>query len=426
MNEKENAVANVIWQIVSNVVGGTANMGNLYKELNDKFDCKIVFNNDSVDDSTIYTKMYEELVKNTYDIDREVEEISRLYVELQGLAEAGYDVDLEFISMSRLYESMTGKKIDISSMTLSEIAEVNKYVKVTNNLVKGTKFISATGDVTTIVSLIPTVCKAVNLINEGKEDEAGKVLRDWGFTTLGSSVAPLIMMKVIAGIAVVNPLVTVTALIFAGFLGGVIGDFASDIFDDVFGLYDDAGAYTYPVDPLILDLDGDGIETISVEDGVNFDFDNNGFAEKTGWVGADDGLLVRDIDGNGQIDNGSELFGDMTSMEEDVASHGFEALQQFDTNGDNVIDQLDAVYSELRVWKDANQNGQVDEGELLTLEELGIAGLNLSYENIDVRDENGNSHIQTSTYIKADGSLGILEDVWFDKNLLMRMFIYCK
>ena len=61
--------------------------------------------------------------------------------------------------------------------------------------------------------------------------------------------------------------------------------------------------------PLIVDLDGDGIETVGVSEGVYFDHDGNGFAEKSGWVGKDDGILVRDINNNGTIDNGTELFG---------------------------------------------------------------------------------------------------------------------
>ena len=61
--------------------------------------------------------------------------------------------------------------------------------------------------------------------------------------------------------------------------------------------------------PLVLDLDGDGVETTSVENGTHFDHDGNDFAEKSGWVGSDDGLLVRDINGNGVIDDGTELFG---------------------------------------------------------------------------------------------------------------------
>ncbi|WP_296645077.1 hypothetical protein [Roseinatronobacter sp.] len=78
----------------------------------------------------------------------------------------------------------------------------------------------------------------------------------------------------------------------------------------------------------------------------------DGFAEATGWVAADDGLLVLDVNGNGRIDNGSELFGDQTGH-----AHGFLALAQHDDNGDGVIDEADTVYGQLRIWQDLNQDG---------------------------------------------------------------------
>jgi hypothetical protein len=67
-----------------------------------------------------------------------------------------------------------------------------------------------------------------------------------------------------------------------------------------------------PGSPLVLDLDGDGVETTSKSGLTYFDHDRNGFAERTGWAGSDDGLLVRDLNKNGQIDDGGELFGDNT------------------------------------------------------------------------------------------------------------------
>ena len=67
-------------------------------------------------------------------------------------------------------------------------------------------------------------------------------------------------------------------------------------------------------DPLIIDLDRDGVFTKSKENGVYFDFDGDGFKEKTAWVDDGDGLLVLDRNGNGVIDNGSELFGDKTVL----------------------------------------------------------------------------------------------------------------
>ena len=122
--------------------------------------------------------------------------------------------------------------------------------------------------------------------------------------------------------------------------------------------------------PLVIDLDGNGVETTTEEDGVYFDHDNNGFAEKTAWVGKDDGLLVRDINNNGQIDDGTELFGNNTVLSNgQKATNGFEALKDLDSNNDNVFDSSDTAWNQVKVWKDANQNGEVDEEELLTLEQ---------------------------------------------------------
>ena len=112
--------------------------------------------------------------------------------------------------------------------------------------------------------------------------------------------------------------------------------------------------------PLAIDLDGDGVETVSVDNGVYFDHDGNGFAEKTGWISSDDALLVRDINENGQIDNGSELFGDQTILSNgEKAANGFEALADLDSNRDGVFDGDDEAFGEIKVWQDFNQNGVV-------------------------------------------------------------------
>ena len=108
-----------------------------------------------------------------------------------------------------------------------------------------------------------------------------------------------------------------------------------------------------PTSPLVLDLDGDGIELTSVDGATAFfDVGIDGFAEATGWVAADDGLLALDVDGDGRIDDGSELFGDQTGH-----AHGFLALAQHDDDGDGVIDAADAAYADLVVWQDANADG---------------------------------------------------------------------
>ena len=126
-------------------------------------------------------------------------------------------------------------------------------------------------------------------------------------------------------------------------------------------------------DPIILDLDGDGVETLAQASGRHFDHDGNGFAEQTGWVGAEDGLLIRDRQPGAAITSGSQLFGDFTLLSNGTtAAHGFEALADLDDNHDGVIDQADAAWAELAIWKDSNSDAYFDVGERLSLEQAGV------------------------------------------------------
>ena len=73
----------------------------------------------------------------------------------------------------------------------------------------------------------------------------------------------------------------------------------------------DPGAARRRVDPLTLDLNGDGlINTVALDRSTTyFDIDADGFAERTGWIAPTDGILVYDGNGNGFVDNGTEVFG---------------------------------------------------------------------------------------------------------------------
>ncbi|MBO7082112.1 MAG: hypothetical protein J6V99_08795, partial [Neisseriaceae bacterium] len=126
-------------------------------------------------------------------------------------------------------------------------------------------------------------------------------------------------------------------------------------------------------DPLVLDLDGDGIELISENnyDGVLFDLNGNGIKVATQWVKGDDGLLVLDRNGNGLIDDGSELFGQDTpkTFITDTITDGFSALRQLDHNRDGKIDANDADFKNIKVWRDINSDGISQEDELFSLEE---------------------------------------------------------
>lgn len=171
--------------------------------------------------------------------------------------------------------------------------------------------------------------------------------------------------------------------------------------------------------PLVVDLDGDGVETTTAENGTHFDHDNNGFAEKSSWVGKDDGLLVRDINGNGQIDDGTELFGNNSVLSNgQKAANGFEALKDLDSNNNGIFDRSDTTWNQVNVWKDSNQNGKVDEGELLTREQAGIENIDLNYQNSNAVDANGNTVGQIGTFDKENGTQGNISDIWFNTDLM--------
>ncbi|MGI4778986.1 MAG: calcium-binding protein [Janthinobacterium lividum] len=169
--------------------------------------------------------------------------------------------------------------------------------------------------------------------------------------------------------------------------------------------------------PLILDLDGDGVETIGQTYDVHFDHDGDGLAERTGWASKDDGLLVRDLDGNGTIDDGGELFGSNTLLANgQKAANGFEALRGLDGNNDGKISSADAVFSQLRIWKDANQDGITQDGELFTLAEAGVASIGTAYTNQSVTDANGNQHLQAGSFTTTTGLTRKVDDVWFGQD----------
>ena len=165
--------------------------------------------------------------------------------------------------------------------------------------------------------------------------------------------------------------------------------------------------------PLVLDLDGDGVETISSEQGVYFDHAGDGFAEKTGWVSPDDGLLAIDLNNDGKIDNGTELFGNNTRLSNgETAANGFEALKEYDSNSDGVIDEFDRDFQALKVWQDLNLDGKTQELELKTLEELGITSINTDYSE-QTQLQHDNQLIQTGSFTNADSPSNELVDVWF-------------
>jgi hypothetical protein len=165
--------------------------------------------------------------------------------------------------------------------------------------------------------------------------------------------------------------------------------------------------------PLVLDLNGNGIETQSIHGGTMFDLLGTGEKINTGWVTGGDGLLVLDRNSDGQINDGGELFGEATLLADGrKAQTGYEALADLDSNADGLINQNDAAFGQLQVWVDADADGLSQAGELNTLESLGITQLDLNASAVAVQN-NGNIIGLSSSYQTADGQNHALADVWF-------------
>lgn len=133
-------------------------------------------------------------------------------------------------------------------------------------------------------------------------------------------------------------------------------------------------------------------EFTDVDDGVQFDIDADGDADRVSWPR--DGsvaFLFHDRNGNGVPDNGGELFGNYTRLNSGTtARHGFEALLEFDANADGAVTADDERWAELRLWQDVDHDGLATVNEISTLDAGGIASLGLRHHWTGRRDAHGN------------------------------------
>jgi hypothetical protein len=182
--------------------------------------------------------------------------------------------------------------------------------------------------------------------------------------------------------------------------------------------------------PILIDMAHDGYHLTDVEHGVRFDLDNDGVAEQVAWTRAesDDAWLAMDRNGNGVIDNGSELFGDATpayaDQAEPTAANGFEALKftegpsyGLSRRGDGVIDRFDAIFQRLLLWRDRNHNGISEPDELEHVTDSSLVAISTEYRLSKRRDRFGNEFRQKGKGWFVDNATGGVTfypifDVW--------------
>jgi hypothetical protein len=174
-------------------------------------------------------------------------------------------------------------------------------------------------------------------------------------------------------------------------------------------LQDGCGCCPNPC-PLVIDRSGDGLRISSAEEGALFDINGRRAMFWLGWPESpDDAWLAFDRNGNGTIDDGSELFGNTRRLVSGRnAENGYEVLAELDANHDGAVDALDPQFAGLLLWADANRNGVSESRELVPLSSAGIKRLTLDYRKSDKADGLGNRFL----FVAVDGSSIDVFPVW--------------
>lgn len=152
--------------------------------------------------------------------------------------------------------------------------------------------------------------------------------------------------------------------------------------------------------PIVLDLDGDGVELVPLDESTAFyDINGDGYRERMAWASADDGFLAYDKDGDGRIAAHDEL---SFVTYAPGARTDLEGLRHFDTDGDGRLDPDDAEWEAFRVWRDLDRDGESDPGELLGLDEAGIEWISLTSDGVK-REVADSTVFGEGRYVGRDG-----------------------
>ncbi|MBC7917738.1 MAG: cadherin-like domain-containing protein, partial [Rhodoferax sp.] len=174
--------------------------------------------------------------------------------------------------------------------------------------------------------------------------------------------------------------------------------------------------YTGYAPPLVLALNNMPSEYISTRDSnVFFDMNGDGVLDKLAWAAAGSGVLGIDLNGDGRISNASEF---AFKQYVNGAQTDLEGLVAFDTNHNGTLDSGDAQWDQFGVWEDKDADGQTQVGEYKTLDDLGIASIDL-HSNAQMHTPtvaNGANDVVVmgeGTFKRTDGSTGVTSDAMF-------------
>ncbi|MDA8962474.1 hypothetical protein N9H37_03870, partial [Congregibacter sp.] len=168
------------------------------------------------------------------------------------------------------------------------------------------------------------------------------------------------------------------------------------------------------VPPIAIDLDGDGVEYLSREAGVVFTDQVTGESVSTAWVAPDDAMLVIDANASGTVDEAREYI--FTEWSEDADTDMEAVAEVFDTNDNDMLDSGDVRWVEFAVWQDRNSDGVTDDGELMSLDDLGVDSIALTYadDSAPAIAADGDVMVHGQSDVSwTDGSVTIADDASF-------------
>lgn len=157
------------------------------------------------------------------------------------------------------------------------------------------------------------------------------------------------------------------------------------------------------IDPLVINFDGQGVSLSQTR--FEFDLDSDGTNEQIASLRPGSGYLALDRNGDGSINNGSELFGPSSGR-------GFAELAAYDEDGNHFIDEGDSIYQQLRIWM-TNEDGSI---QLAALGDKNIGAIFLGHVTspFQLKDAHNNSLgevVNSGVYLTEDGKAGVIQEI---------------